>query len=154
MNAAGCNDHSQAAYVIGWMKDVERSLMMLRKTMIALAVALAFGFVAPTTASARGGFGGFHGGFHGGGFHGFHGGFHGGGFRHHGFFGPRFGWGLGLGFASPYAFGWGYPYDYYGYPYRYPYGYSSYYDDGGCYLTRRRVHTRHGWRWRRVEVCR
>jgi hypothetical protein len=59
------------------------------------------------------------------------------------------GWGLGLGFAAPYAYyGWGYPYGYYGYPY----GYSSYYDDG-CYLTRRRVHTRHGWRWRRVEVC-
>ncbi|WP_292609965.1 hypothetical protein [Nitrobacter sp. 62-13] len=120
---------------------------MLRKTMIALLAALALGLVAPTAASARGGFGGFHGGgFHGGGFHG---GFHGGGFGHHGFYGRGLGWGLGLGFAAPYAYyGWGYPYGYYGYPY----GYSSYYDDG-CYLTRRRVHTRHGWRWRRVEVC-
>ena len=26
-------------------------------------------------------------------------------------------------------------------------------DDGGCYVVRRRVHTRHGWRVRRVEVC-
>ncbi|WP_438278190.1 hypothetical protein [Nitrobacter sp.] len=130
----------------------------MRKTMIALLAALALGLVAPTTAVARGGFGGFHGGgfhggfhgFHGGGFRGggFHGGFHGGGFGHRGFYRRGFGWGLGLGFAAPFGYyGWGYPYDYYGYPY----GYSSYYDD--CYLTRRRVHTRHGWRWRRVEVC-
>jgi hypothetical protein len=84
-----------------------------------------------TSAFARGGGGGHGGGFHGGGFHG--GGFHGGGFR-----GARFG--LGLGLYAPY-----------GYPY---YGYSGDYDDeGGCYLVRQRVHTRHGWRIRRVEIC-
>jgi hypothetical protein len=83
-----------------------------------------------TSAFARGGGGG-----HGGGFHG--GGFHGGGFR-----GAGFGLGLGLGLYAPYG---------YGYPY---YGYSGDYDDeGGCYLVRQRVHTRHGWRIRRVEIC-
>jgi hypothetical protein len=36
----------------------------------------------------------------------------------------------------------------------YPYAYNDdYYDDGGCYVVRRRVHTRYGWRVRRVEVC-
>jgi hypothetical protein len=80
-----------------------------------------------TSAFARGGGGG-----HGGGFHG--GGFRGGGFRGAGF-------GLGLGLA-PYGYGYGYPYNY------------GYYDDeGGCYLVRRRVRTRHGWRIRRVEIC-
>lgn len=113
---------------------------MLRKMMIALLAVAAVGLVSPTVASARGGHG-FHGG-------GFHGGFHGGGF-HHGFYGRGFGWGLGLGLAAPYAYGWGYPYGYYGYPY----AYGGYVDDGGCYLVRRRIHTRHGWRWRRVEVC-
>jgi hypothetical protein len=40
----------------------------------------------------------------------------------------------------------------YGYPYGY--GYDSYaYDDGGCYLVRRRVMTPYGWRLRRVQVC-
>jgi hypothetical protein len=85
-----------------------------------------------TSAFARGGGGGHGGGFHGGGFHG--GGFRGGGFRGAGF-------GLGLGLA-PYGYGYGYPYNY------------GYYDDeGGCYLVRRRVRTRHGWRIRRVEIC-
>jgi hypothetical protein len=123
--------------------------MMLRNLMIALLAAATVGLVLPTVASARGG----HGGFHGGGFHGggFHGGFHGGGFHHRGFYGRGFGIGLGLGLAAPYAYGWGYPYGYDGYGY--PYAYSGY-DDGGCYLERRRVHTRHGWRLRRVEVCR
>jgi hypothetical protein len=38
--------------------------------------------------------------------------------------------------------------------YGYPYGYDSYaYDDGGCYLVRRRVLTPFGWRLRRVQVC-
>ena len=33
-------------------------------------------------------------------------------------------------------------------------GYYPYYEDeGGCYLVRQRVKTRHGWRIRRVEVC-
>jgi hypothetical protein len=81
-----------------------------------------------TAAFARGGGGG-----HGGGGHGFGGGgFHGGGFRGHGF-----GGGFGFGF---------YPGYYSGY---YPY----YEDEGGCYLVRQRVMTRHGWRVRRVEVC-
>jgi hypothetical protein len=76
-----------------------------------------------TAAFARGG------GGHGGGGHGFGGGgFRGGGFR---------GGGFGFGF---------YPGYYSGY---YPY----YEDEGGCYLVRQRVMTRHGWRVRRVEVC-
>jgi hypothetical protein len=59
---------------------------MLRKTMIALFATASVGMLAPSVASARGGFGGgggsgggFHGGGGGGGFHG--GGFGGGGFR-------------------------------------------------------------------------
>jgi uncharacterized membrane protein len=80
-----------------------------------------------TAALARGGGGGGHGG--GGGGRGFGGGgFRGGGFR---------GGGFGFGF---------YPGYYDGY---YPY----YEDEGGCYLVRQRVKTRHGWRIRRVEVC-
>ena len=40
----------------------------------------------------------------------------------------------------------------------YPYAYNDdyyddYYDDGGCYVVRRRVHTRHGWRVRPVQIC-
>jgi hypothetical protein len=101
---------------------------MLRKMILALCAMAAIGMVLPTAASARGGFGGFHGG----GFHG--GGFHGGGFR-----------GGGFGF-----YGFGYPYYAYGgYPY---YGYGGY-DDGGCYLVRRPVRTPYGIRYRRVEVC-
>jgi len=118
---------------------------MLRKTIIALLAVAAVGFLSPTVASARGGFGGhggggFHGGFHGGGFHGFHGG--------RGF---AFGAGLGLGLYAPYAYGaYGYPYGYYGDPY----AYSDYYDDdGGCYMVQRRVYTRYGWRLRPVQVC-
>ena len=38
----------------------------------------------------------------------------------------------------------------YGY---YPDYYSDYYYESGCYLVNRRVHTRHGWRVRPVEVC-
>jgi hypothetical protein len=55
----------------------------------------------------------------------------------------------GRGGRSGFAFGAGY-----GYGYGSPYGYDSYaYDDGGCYLVRRRVMTRFGWRLRRVQVC-
>jgi hypothetical protein len=71
-------------------------------------------------------------------------GFRGGGF-HHGF--RRHGRGF--------AFGVGYPYAYYDdyYPY-YDYAYDdAYYGDGGCYVVQRRVHTRHGWRIRPVQVC-
>jgi hypothetical protein len=88
-----------------------------------------------------GGGGGFHGGgFGGGGFHG--GGFHGGGFHGGGFHGRFAGGFHRRGFVG---FGFG-PYAYYD---DYPY----YDDDGGCYLVRQRVHTRHGWRIRPVEVC-
>jgi hypothetical protein len=104
--------------------------------------------------------GGFHapgssGGFRGGGFAGvYHGGFHdhdGGGFRDHdGFrgrdhdrdFDHRF---IGFGFNDYY-------YDNYPYDYSYANG-DSYYDNGGCYLVRRRVHTSYGWRTRLAQVC-
>jgi hypothetical protein len=88
--------------------------------------------VASTAAFAHGGGG--HGG--GGGGHGGGGGFHGGGFHGGGFRGGGFGFGF-----------WGPGYDY-------PYGYVGYDDDGpNCYLVRRRVMTRHGWRMRRAQVC-
>src|SRR5580704_17712453 len=106
---------------------------MLRKTVIALLALASFGLLSPDVASARGGFGGGGvGGFHGGGF---------GGFHHHGL-GPGFGVGLGLGFYAPYYYGDYYP----------DYGYEEG-DEGQCYLVRRRVHTRHGWRLRSVQVC-
>lgn len=114
--------------------------MMLRKTLIALAAVASVGLLAPDMAQARGGHGG--GGFGGGHF----GGFHGGGF------GRGFGYGLG-GFGLGVGLGYGVygPYGYYG-------GYGPYYgddhaDDGGCYVVRRRVHTRYGWRIRPVEIC-
>jgi hypothetical protein len=116
---------------------------MIRKWMVALLALAAVGLVQPTAAFARGGGGGGHGGGgggHGGGFGG--GGFHGGGFHGGGFHG-RFAGGfrrrdfVGFGFG-PYAYYDDYPY---------------YDDDGGCYLVRQRVHTRHGWRVRPVEVC-
>jgi hypothetical protein len=112
----------------------------MRKTIIALFALAAIGFVQPTAALARGGGGhggggGGHGG--GGGFHGgFAGGFHGGGF-HGGFHRRAF---VGLGFG-PYYDGY------------YPYAYNDYYDDGGCYIVRRRVHTRYGWRIRSIQLC-
>jgi hypothetical protein len=111
---------------------------MMRKTFITLFVLAAVGLIQPTAASARGG-GGHGGGFGGGGFHGggFHGGFGGGGFRGGGFRGRGFG---GYGFGSYYG----------GY---YPYAYNDYYDDGGCYLVRRRVMTPYGWRIRPIQVC-
>jgi hypothetical protein len=122
--------------------------MMLRKTLLALATVATVGLLAPNIAQARGGGG--HGGFGGGGFHG--GGFHGGGFHGGGFRGRGFGFGLG-GFGLGYGLGYGlygpYGYDGYDYPY-YGYGYP---DDGGCYVERRRIHTKKGWRIKRVEVC-
>lgn len=52
----------------------------------------------------------------------------------------------GIGIYAPY-FGYGVGYD------DYPYYYNDYYEDGGCYLVRRRVLTRYGWHIRRVQVC-
>jgi hypothetical protein len=128
---------------------------MLRKMITALLAAASMAMFAPDAASARGGgmgghfgggmgghfAGGMGGGMHMGGGPHFGGGFHGGGF--HGFH-HRFG-GIGLGFYGPYYDG-----DYYSYD-----GYPSYVDQGDsdCYLVRRRVYTRHGWRLRRVQVC-
>lgn len=84
------------------------------------------------------------------------------GFRREGFRGEggeRFGRGFrnrDRDFAfGGFALGIGFPYGYYDYPYYdYPY-YASYadYDDGGCYLVRRRISTPYGWRIRRVQVC-
>lgn len=108
--------------------------MMLRKIFLAMAAIASVGLLAPNMASA-GGFGGGHGG----------GGFRGGGF-HRGFGIGAFGLGVGLGYG---LYG---PYGYYG-GYGYPY-YDDYYaDEGGCYVVRRRVHTRHGWRITPVEIC-
>jgi len=74
-------------------------------------------------------------------------GFHGRGFDHgfgRGFHRRGFG---GFGFYGPYA----YYDDYYDYP---DYAYDdSYYNDGGCYVVQRRVHTRHGWRIQPTQVC-
>jgi hypothetical protein len=130
---------------------IDGEMTMLRKTFLALATVAAIGLLAPGTASARGGFHG--GGFHGGGFHG--GGWHGGGW-HGGWRGGGWGWGLGalgVGAAIGYGLYGPYGYGYYGYPY-----YGDYYDEGygggsTCYIVRRRVHTVHGWRIRRVEMC-
>jgi hypothetical protein len=109
--------------------------VMLRKAIVVLFAVAMVGLVSPEVAAARG-FGGGHGGF---------GGFRGGGF------GPGFGFGalgagLGYGLYGPYGYYGGY----YGYP---AYAYDDYYDGGGCYLVRRRVLTRYGWRIRPVQVC-
>ena len=58
----------------------------------------------------------------------------------------RWGRGGGLGFGGYGAYGYG------GYGYPDAYGYYDDEDDGGCYLVRRRVMTRYGWRIRRVQV--
>jgi hypothetical protein len=125
---------------------------ILARGLVLMAVLCIYGFsfiggsalllgASSTAAQAHGagggGGGGGHGGGggfgHGGGGFGHGGGFHGGGFR-----GGGFGVGVGLGL----------------YGYGYPYGYGGYYEDeGGCYIEQHRVHTRHGWRIRRVEVC-
>ena len=116
-----------------------------------------------------GGGGGWHGGaaaFHaapmGGSVAAFHAAPMGGGmaYRHAGMAGPHFAPGFhhgfhhrrifiaGAGFVGPY-------YDDY-YPYS-DYPDQVYYDDGNvessCSLVRHRVHTRHGWRYRTVQVC-
>src|SRR5260370_29171337 len=78
------------------------------------------------------------GGFRGGGFRFANGGFHGGGFHRGGFHRREF---VGFGLGS---------YGYYdGY---YPYAYNNdYYDDGGLYGVRRRLHTPYGWRVQLAE---
>lgn len=120
---------------------------MLRRSLLVLATVASMALLAPNVASARGGFGGGH--FGGGHFGG--GGWHGGYGRGFGYGIGAFGLGVGLGYGlyGPYG-----PYGYYGSPYYYG-GYEGYYDDdGGCYLVRRRIHTRYGWRIRPVEICR
>ena len=107
---------------------------MFRKVMLAVVAAGSLAMLAPTEASARGGFGG--GRFHGGGFHG------GGGWRGGGF-GPAIGLGVGLGLAGAYS----------GYGYGYPASYAYYGGEGGCYVVRRRVWTNYGWRSQPVRVC-
>jgi hypothetical protein len=140
---------------------------MLRKTMIALFAIAAAGMLVPSAASARGGYhGSFGGSYRGaaiGGITGFRAaaigsgvgrsaviggsGFRGPAFAargfHHGFHHRRvFVFGA---FAGPYAY-----FDDYNPYYVYD---DTYYDDGGCYIVRQRVHTRHGWRVRPVQVC-
>jgi hypothetical protein len=116
-----------------------RDILRRGLSAIALSALCGFGVVGTSTvllgASSTAAFahgGGGHGG--GGGGHG-GGGFHGGGFRGGGFRGGGFGFGY-----------WGPGYDY-------PYGYAGYDDEAVCYVARRRVMTRHGWRIRPVEIC-
>jgi hypothetical protein len=99
---------------------------MLRKLSLAAVAAVSLGMaaLAPTSASAWGG----HGGWHGGGWHG--GGWHG------GWYGPRF-YGPRFYAGGPAYYGYGYGY---GYPY------------GGCYV-RRLLPTPWGPRWRLVNRC-
>jgi hypothetical protein len=145
---------------------------MFRKSMIALFAIASISILAPDLALARGGgggggHGGGGGGGHGGGFGGGRAGSFGGGFArsaaigaagvqagrfavagvHPGF---RYGFHHGRrfivgGFYGPY----GYYDDYYDYPYYV--GDDSY--NGGCYIVRRRVHTKHGWRIQPLQVC-
>jgi len=78
------------------------------------------------------------------------GGFHGGGLRHGGDFRHEFHHERGFGGYGYYPYDNGY-YDDYGYP-DYAYG-DSYYDNGDCYVVRRRVHSRSGWHVHPVQVC-
>ena len=102
---------------------------MFRNDILAAAAFLAIGFCAPA-AEARSGYG--HGGGH----------YYSGGYRSSPWVGPLFG-------LETYA-AYGYPYGYdnvYGYPGNY------HLRDGGCYVTRERVRTRHGWRVQSIDVC-
>jgi hypothetical protein len=123
-------------------KHSQWRLVMLRKIVIVLAMALTFAGTMPaSTAFARGGGGGGHGGG-GGGFGG--GGHFGGGGR--GFGGGHFGAGhfggghLARGFRG--GFGGFWPYD----------DYANDYSSGNCYQTQR-YHTRTGWHTRQVYAC-
>jgi hypothetical protein len=140
---------------------MEGQFMMLRKTMIALLATAAVSMLVPGVAAARGGGGGGGGGHGGGGGGGWHGGgggggWHGGGMAWHGggmawhnagFAGGHFHNGFNHRRVFFVGAGPGYYDDY---PYYYDDGYA---DDGGCYIVRQRVHTRHGWRLRHVQVC-
>jgi hypothetical protein len=163
------------------MTVTARRMKMLRKSMIVLCAAASVAMLAPNLAMARGGGGGHGGG--GGGFGGGRGGgFGGGGFAARGFggggnFGSSFARvapaGAVAGVAAVqggrfangsfnhgrfdhgrrfFAGGFGGYYDgYWDYP---GYAYDdSYYDNGGCYVVQRRVHTAYGWRVRPVQVC-
>jgi hypothetical protein len=154
--------------------------MMIALFAVASVAMLAPGAALARGGGGGGHGGGGGGGFHGGG-GGFHGGFGGGGFRSGvvggggGFRAAAIGGGVGRsvvvggvrnpafaagafhrGFPHRRAFVFGAfagPYAYYDdyYPY---YAYDdSYYDDGGCYIVRQRIHTRYGWRVRPVQVC-
>jgi hypothetical protein len=112
---------------------------MLRKMFVAALAVVTVALSAPQAAQARGGF---HGG---GGWHG--GGWHGGGHWHGGGFWP--GLALGAGIAGYGYYGYGYPY--YGDPYYAGTGYNGGYGD--CYVARKRVMTKWGWRVRLVDVC-
>jgi hypothetical protein len=142
--------------MMGWLLPVlVREFQMFRKALIALAAAIVGIALVTSEASARGGFGGFHGG-------GFHGGFAGAGWRGGGWGGWRgagwgwrgggWGWGqavgvgVGLGVASaawgPWGWGWG------------PgWGWGSSYGWGDGCTTWRRVWTGWGWRLVPVNVC-
>ncbi len=65
------------------------------------------------------------------------------GFDHHGFHHGRRFFGGGV-FFGPDVYDYGY------YP---DYAYDDYYDNGGCYIVNRRVHTAYGWRIRPIQVC-
>jgi hypothetical protein len=126
-------------------RTILRNVVTRGLALIAMLCIYGFGFIGAsslllsatsTSALARGG-------GHGGGGHGFGGGFHGGGFRGGGFRGAGVGLGLGLGLGY---YGYGYP--------SYDDGYYPYEEYAGvCYIVRRRVMTRYGWRIRRVSVC-
>ena len=111
-----------------------------------MAITQALDALGPDAEGHQGG-GGHGGGFGGSGFHGggFHGGFAGGGLHGGGFHGRFRGGFHRRAFAG---FGFGPYYDGY-----YPYADNDYYDDGGCYVVRRRVMTRYGWQVRPVQVC-
>ena len=111
-----------------------------------MAITQALDALGPDAEGLQGG-GGHGGGFGGGGFHGggFHGGFAGGGLHGGGFHGRFHGGFHRRAFAGS---GFGPYYDGY-----YHYADNDYYDDGGCYVVRRRVMTRYGWRVRPVQVC-
>lgn len=104
--------------------------MILRKTMVALAITVIGAVVATTEASARGW--GHHGGF----YRGYYG---------RGFYGPGFGYyGYPFGYGGPGGWGYGYiPYE------------EQWSESGpSCYRELRgRTRTNKGWRDRYVTVC-